>query len=477
MATHLVWFRNDLRITDNTALTAACQHPSDRVIALYIATPQQWHQHDMAAVQAGFIYANLCTLQQSLASIGIPLLVLEVNDFGGIASAITQVCQQHQVDALFYNRQYPLNERRRDQAVEQTLSPEVDCHGFDDALLFPPMSILTGKGEMYQIYTPFRHALIHHLQTKLQPVLPAPKQRGGEVNTTDIPPFNYPLDSHDAFPAGEQPALQRLRRFCRENVMDYERYRDIPAQDMTSRLSPYLAIGVLSVRQCYHRLLAESADFLLQPQSGAFAWFNELAWREFYHHLLVAWPKLSMNKPFIGWTERIHWNPSHDDFQRWCDGETGYPIVDAAMRQMNHTGWMHNRLRMIVASFLVKDLLIDWRRGEHYFMSRLIDGDLAANNGGWQWAASTGTDAAPYFRIFNPTTQGKRFDPQGHFIRQWLPELGDVPDKWIHTPHQWSEKQGKPIDYPTPIVDHATARIATLVAFEQARKPQAIGED
>lgn len=472
MANQLVWFRNDLRVTDNTALYAACSHPDDYVMALYVVTPGQWHKHHMSAVQAGFIHSNLKALHQSLAALGIPLQIIECDSFDATIEVISNLCARHEIDGIYYNKQYQLNELLRDRQLEAKLQPQVTCHSFDDALLLPPYSVLTGKGDMYQIYTPYRNAFIHQLQQGIRPVNPVPKPRARlpELTATEVPQLNYPIAPHDDFPAGEQEAILRLRTFCRERVADYLNQRDIPCLDMTSRLSPYLAVGVLSVRQCYNRLLAEHPDFLLQRDSGAFTWFNELVWREFYNHLLAAYPKLCKHQPFIEWTERVQWNPDNDHFIRWAEGYTGYPIVDAAMRQMNSTGWMHNRLRMITASFLVKDLLIDWRRGERYFMSRLIDGDLAANNGGWQWAASTGTDAAPYFRIFNPTTQGKRFDPDGAFIRRWLPELDSVPGKWIHTPHLWADKQGIELDYPQPIVDHSQARIRTLNAFETARK-------
>ncbi|MEK2715535.1 deoxyribodipyrimidine photo-lyase, partial [Salmonella enterica subsp. enterica] len=238
--------------------------------------------------------------------------------------------------------------------------------------------------------------------------------------------------------------------------------------DGTSRLSASLATGGLSPRQCLHRLLAEQPQ-ALDGGPGS-VWLNELIWREFYRHLMTWYPALCKHQPFIRWTKRVAWQENPHYFQAWQKGETGYPIVDAAMRQLNATGWMHNRLRMITASFLVKDLLIDWRLGERYFMSQLIDGDLAANNGGWQWAASTGTDSAPYFRIFNPTTQGERFDRDGEFIRQWLPALRDIPGKAIHEPWRWAEKAGVVLDYPRPIVEHKQARIATLSAYEAARK-------
>lgn len=230
-------------------------------------------------------------------------------------------------------------------------------------------------------------------------------------------------------------------------------------------------------RQCLNRLRAEHPNLLEQSDGGAFTWLSELIWREFYRHLLVAWPRLCKHRPFVGWTQQVQWRQDEKALTAWQQGKTGFPIVDAAMRQLNGTGWMHNRLRMICASFLVKDLPIDWRAGERYFISQLLDGDLAANNGGWQWAASTGTDAAPYFRIFNPTTQGERFDTQGTFIRQWVPELAEVPERDIHQPHRWAQREGRRLDYPTPMVDHKQARQMTLEAFEAAKALQEKGQN
>ncbi|PWC11613.1 deoxyribodipyrimidine photo-lyase [Brenneria corticis] len=473
MTTHLVWLRNDLRITDNPALHAACQDPRARVLALFIATPQQWRQHDMAPRQAAFLLAHLHALQQALAEKGIALYYHECADFAAAAHWLRDFCQQQGVTHLFYNRQYEINERRRDGEAETLLAGRVECRGFDGGLLLPPGSVLTAKGEMYKVFTPFRQAFIQRLLETDTGSVPAPEpRRGGAVAVaTALTPFSYPRQDIDGdFPVGETAALHQLRRFCREQVQDYPRQRDLPALAGTSKLSPYLALGVLSPRQCFNRLRAECPAMLEQRESGAFSWFNELIWREFYHHLLVFWPDLCRHKPFIDWTQRVQWRQSPDLLAAWQQGKTGYPIVDAAMRQLNQTGWMHNRLRMICASFLVKDLLIDWRQGERYFMSQLLDGSLAANNGGWQWAASTGTDAAPYFRIFNPTTQGERFDPQGTFIRRWLPELAEVADKDIHQPHRWADRQRRELRYPLPIVDHQQARRQTLAAFEAAKR-------
>lgn len=473
MSTHLVWFRNDLRVTDNLALHAACQDPQASVIAVFIATPVQWATHGMAPRQAAFLRQNLQHLQAALAARGIPLHYHQCDDFQASNTWLVDFCQQQQVDSLFYSQQYELNERLRDDALAVQLSGRaITCQSFHDSVLLAPGTVLTGNNEMYKVFTPFRRAFIQRLLMSDNHCVPAPKARHAPPVLLSPLPFDYPQQSVDSqlFPAGEDAALQRLRRFCREQVQDYRQYRDLPAVPGTSCLSPYLVLGVLSPRQCFNRLWAESPEMLENADSGAFTWLNELIWREFYRHLLVAYPRLCQHHPFIGWTDGLVWNRSESQLKAWQQGQTGYPIVDAAMRQMNETGWMHNRLRMISASFLVKDLLIDWRQGERYFMSQLVDGDLAANNGGWQWAASTGTDAAPYFRIFNPITQGERFDKDGVFIRRWLPELAAVPDSDIHQPWRWAERQQQHLDYPVPLVDHKQARLATLAAFEAAKR-------
>ncbi len=475
MATHLVWLRNDLRIHDNPALNAACRNPDAQVLALYIATPGQWRDHGMSARQAAFLLRNLHELRPALARRGIPLHYHHGDDFNQAVDWIDEFCRRQQVSHLFYNYQYEYNEQLRDRRLEQQLGDRLVCQGLDDGVLLPPGSVLTGGGEMYKVYTPFRNAFLKALSTAEMACVPAPAQRleGIETVPDDLMPFSYPQQEPGAdWPAGEDAALSRLRTFCHQQVADYPQTRDIPALDATSRLSPYLALGVLSPRQCYNRLLKAYPDLLNRPESGAFCWLNELIWRDFYRHLMVAYPRLAKHQPFIQWTGRVAWRQDDRLFDAWCAGLTGFPIVDAAMRQMNQTGWMHNRLRMITASFLVKDLLIDWRRGEQFFMSRLIDGDFFANNGGWQWAASTGTDAAPYFRIFNPTTQGRRFDGKGEFIRRWVPELAKVPDRYLHDPYSWQQAETGGLDYPRPIVDHAKARIRALAAYEAAKNPR-----
>lgn len=472
MATHLVWFRQDLRVIDHSALYHACHDKNASIIAVFIATPKQWQQHNMSSRQAWFIQQHLQQLQINLEHLNIPLVYDEVDDFDAQRERILALCLQHSVTDLFYNKQYEWNEQQRDNQLEQQLNTlNIHNHHFDDSVLLVPGRVLNGQGTMYKVYTPFRNKCIELLQDKVLTVYPKPEKRTQSplIKGSQLKPFTYPCTETETFMIGEEKALIQLRQFCREQVADYLQQRDFPELEGTSRLSAYLAIGVISPRQCLARLRLEYPEFMQQVKSGAFTWFNELIWREFYRHLLVSFPRLSKNKAFLVWTDNIHWNYDKTLLSRWQKGLTGFPIVDAAMRQLNQTGWMHNRLRMIVASFLVKDLLIDWRQGEQYFMSQLIDGDLAANNGGWQWAASTGVDSAPYFRIFNPTTQGQRFDSDGHFIRRYLPELDKVPDAALHEPHKWAKQHNVHLEYPEPIVEHSVARLATLAAFEQAK--------
>lgn len=474
MTKHIIWFRHDLRLTDNPALYAACQQKEAEIIAIWCTAPKQWQQHAVAPRQLKFIYDSLLVLRQELIELGIPLVILEADDFKAMTDTVITFCQQHQACRLFYNYQYEWNELQRDRAIERRCSDlGIVVEGRHDGTLFIPGSIQTGQQQMFQVFTPFRNALVKKLTQQLPECLPKPSRRHkvAKIKLDEISKF-YPeaepthYDS-ERFPPGPQQALYQLRAFSREGLIKYDKLRDIPSESATSSLSPWLATGQISVGQCLHRIVHDHPDALTQGEG--FSWLNELFWREFYRHLIVAWPKLCWHLPFQDWTKHIRWSQDSTKLVAWQQGKTGFPIVDAGMRQLNETGWMHNRLRMICASFLVKDLLIDWREGEAYFSRQLIDGDLAANNGGWQWAASTGTDAAPYFRIFNPTKQGERFDPQGKFIRQWVPELKAVPNEAIHEPWEWVSKNAINLDYPQPLVCHKDARNVTLAAFEQAK--------
>ncbi|WP_432463702.1 deoxyribodipyrimidine photo-lyase [Agarivorans sp. QJM3NY_33] len=479
MATHLVWFRNDLRIKDNQALSTAIAEGGD-VLAIYIGCPEQWQAHAMAPIQADLIGRRLQVLQRELAALNIPLVLRECPHFSDVPQCLTELCQQYQIVAAHSHYQYELNEQRRDQACQQQLlAVNVRWCQYHGECGIAPGSLKTQAGNFFKVFTPFRKAWLAHLsESELSPLRSPTALVSRRLSTgirhllahsAAIPDINYPRVDSSAWAVDDEAIITQLRQFSASQATTYKQLRDFPAEPATSKLSAYLALGMLSPRQCLARLLLDHPHCLVESEGGAFCWLSEIIWREFYRHLLAANPRLSMSHAFIGWTEAIPWHENQDLLKAWQQGQTGYPIVDAAMRQLNQTGWMHNRLRMIVASFLSKDLLLNWRLGERWFMQHLIDGDFASNNGGWQWAASTGTDAQPYFRIFNPTTQGQRFDPEGKFVRQWVPELADIPGKYVHQPHAWANKNKRYIDYPLPVVNHAEQRQLILGYFEQAK--------
>lgn len=484
---HLVWFRQDLRTIDNKALYHACQNKDATVIGIYINTPEQSKIHHQSAGATLFMLKSVGSLSKSLEQKNIPLLFIESTDFKQSIHDLFAIIKAYNVTALFFNRQYEVNEQNRDKALAQLIaenSLQTQVHVFDDSVLMKPGRVLNQSGEMFKVYTPFRNALLKQLTAQDLNVLTAPAAREPldlrlwepllvqsktqlthQINV--IQP-TLPESLLNSLPEiGEENAIAKLRDFTDTTVDRYGELRDFPGKPGTSQLSAYLVYGVLSPRQCIRRVMLKFPNVLTEPKSGAFIYINELIWREFYKHLIVAFPFLVKHKPMIDWTDNVIWINNQIQFEAWKNGLTGYPIVDAAMRQLNQTGWMHNRLRMIVASFLVKDLLIDWRWGEQYFMTKLIDGDFAANNGGWQWAASTGCDAAPYFRIFNPTTQSEKFDPEGTFIRRYVPELSHLSNKVIHAPYEYSG--GFNLKYPKPIVSHSDARKKVLEAYEKAK--------
>jgi deoxyribodipyrimidine photo-lyase len=275
--------------------------------------------------------------------------------------------------------------------------------------------------------------------------------------------FESPV-AGDLWPAGEGEAQRRLKAFVKRGLEEYKRRRDNPGVEGTSTLSPFLAAGAVSVRQCLAAAMgdAESPEDLGE---GAACWVSELVWREFYIHVMAGYPRVCMHRAFLPATERVRWRDDPTGFEAWCLGRTGIPMVDAGMRQLEATGWMHNRVRMVTAMFLTKNLLIDWRRGEQWFMRHLVDWFLASNNGGWQWSASTGTDAAPYFRVFNPVSQGKKFDPEGEYVRRWVPELRGIEGAAVHEPWELPPLERGRIDYPGPIVDLKASRQRAIDAF------------
>ncbi|GAB1621217.1 deoxyribodipyrimidine photo-lyase [Agarivorans albus] len=478
MSTQLLWFRNDLRSKDNQALSAAVAS-GKAVLAVYTLCSKQWQQHDLAPIQADLILRRLTQLREDLAALNIPLLVLELEGYQQVPECLLSLCQQYQISEVYCHYQYELNEQRRDQAVEQALSQQaIGFHRYHGECIVRPGQVLTKSGENFKVFTPFRKAWLASLSEQSYSPLGSPKaidkslldeQLLSLLNHPQTINCNYPRVDSSAWSCQDQQIIQQLRDFSASKAIDYHDLRDMPALNATSKLSAYLALGMLSARQCLARIHLDHAEAIASQQGGAFTWLSEIIWREFYRHLMAVNPQLCKGSAYLTWTESVAWQGDEHLLKAWQQGKTGYPIVDAAMLQLKQTGWMHNRLRMVVASFLTKDLLLSWRDGERWFMQHLIDGDFASNNGGWQWAASTGTDAQPYFRIFNPTTQAQRFDPDGEFVRAWLPELANIPGKHVHTPHTWANKHGVSLNYPLPVVDHAVQRKQALHLFEQAK--------
>lgn len=469
-ARHLVWLRADLRISDNTALASACADKDSAVACVYAITPGQWQQHDVAGIRVDFELRTLRALEKSLDYLSIPLLIIQTDDFSGIPDALSRLCKKHQITAVHCNIQYEVNELARDAAVKQALASKgVTFHSHHDQCAVTPGTVLTNDGRFYSVFTPFKRNWLARLEAGGIRLLPPPAIRSHRfADSNKIPAAIKGFDSHVAsdialswWPAGEEAALERLASFVEHGLKRYDEQRDFPEltdNDGVSRLSPYLAAGSISARQCLN------AAFNYRHQHGSTKgveqWISEIGWRDFYKHVMVGWPRVCKHRPFRLETAHIPWRHDENDFRRWCEGQTGFPLVDAAMRQLRQTGWMHNRLRMVVAMFLTKDLFIDWQWGEKFFMQHLIDGDLSANNGGWQWSASTGNDAAPYFRIFNPVLQSERFDPKGNFIRTYVPELRDIRDKSIHQP-----RPSLFSSYPEPMVDRRMVKDRVLSHF------------
>jgi deoxyribodipyrimidine photo-lyase len=470
MRTALWWLRRDLRLMDNQALSAALAH-ADRVIPVFVLDPTLLNSPYVGPKRVAFLLGGLRRLDEDLRTRGSRLIVRH----GDPREELTVLMAECGAEAIFAEEDFTPYARQRDGGVAERLP----LHLVGGPIVHPPGTVLKAGGTPYTVFTPFSRRWRTLPPPQAGVILLAPDWLPTPPEVSSLPiPEEPALPSAVPFPPGEAEAQRRLRAFVEVDdppIYRYAKARDRLDMDGTSRLSPYLHLGMLSARQAVVAALeATAAAPDAEARKGAETWLNELIWREFFVHILYHFPHV-LQQSFRANLRVISWENDEGVFASWCEGRTGYPVVDAGMRQLAQTGWIHNRARMIVASFLVKDLLIDWRWGERYFMQHLVDGDSASNNGGWQWTAGTGTDAAPYFRVFNPTLQGKKFDPQGAYVRRWVPELVRVPDKFVHQPWKMpldvQEKAGCVIGqgYPAPIVDHAWARERTLAAYAQAR--------
>jgi deoxyribodipyrimidine photo-lyase len=464
----IVWFREDLRLADNPALSDACARGAP-LVCLYVLDEDRSDSWSVGAASRWWLHHALAALAQTLAGYGGKLVLRR----GPAAEVVKAVIAETGADAIYWNRCYAPYSIARDRALKSELTNRgIEVHSFPGNLLLEPWELTTREGRPFRVFTPFWRAL---RQQAIPVPLPRPRRlRFAPAIVSDsltawrlVPQGpNWAAAWPQYWKPGECGALSRLKAFLDRDLADYAQTRDWPARAGTSRLSPHLHFGEISARQIWHA----------QPlnEAGHEKFLSELSWREFSWHLLFHYPQLP-EQPLDPRFSHFEWNMDEDRLALWQRGQTGIPIVDAGMRQLWNTGWMHNRVRMITASFLVKHLLIDWRAGASWFWDTLVDADLANNSASWQWVAGCGADAAPYFRIFNPVLQGQRFDPQGDYVRHFVPELARLPDRFIHSP--WlapaSVLDAANIElgssYPRPLVDLARGRERALLVFARLK--------
>jgi deoxyribodipyrimidine photo-lyase len=477
-APSIVWFRNDLRLADNQALHAAAKRGSP-VVPVFIWAPDEEGEWPLGAASRWWLHQSLAKLEAALVGRGIQLIIRP----GPSATTLQNLVAEVRAGAVFWNRRYEPAILDRDRRIEEQLR-ERSClvETFSSGFLFEPGSVLNKSKKPFQVFTAFWNTCLGleppaeplAQPRGLEPTAASPKSLPLSALKLE-PRINWTAGLAAAWEPGEAGAAKTLRDFCSSALPQYRQERDHPASRGTSRLSPHLHFGEVSPRQVWQavRHLAEKMGFGQRSfQNSKF--LAELGWREFAHHLLFHFPHTPLH-PLRTEFERFPWRDDPVRLEAWQRGRTGYPLVDAGMRELWTTGWMHNRVRMVVASFLIKDLLLPWQAGAKWFWDTLVDADLANNTLGWQWTAGSGADSAPFFRIFNPVSQGEKFDPQGEYVRRWVPEIARLPDPWIHRPWQAPPEVLKQagiqldVNYPLPIVDPAEARRLALAAFERIK--------
>jgi deoxyribodipyrimidine photo-lyase len=484
------WFKSDLRTKDNRGLSLAASQAaklSVPLVCVYLVSPQDFSAHLTAPIRVDFILRNLAVLKRDLAELDVPLYVETVEKRRNLPGRLVGLCKDWGARGVYCNIEYEVDELRREAKLTRDFVGEgMSFIALHDTCVVKPGELKSGAGGQISIYSPWHRKWCAYLNSHLKELeeYARPSRNPGtaremfkEVFESGIPeaPEGKRLSVEEKkrfegmWPAGEEEAMQRLQKFIGEKIEKYHDTRNLPGGNGTSTLSPHLAAGTIAARTVVRmaRDAAPRKTLTDDRKQGHSMWIGEVAWRDFYKHVLCHWPYICMNKPFKSEYSNIVWEYDMEQFKRWTEGQTGFPIVDAAMRQAKSTGYMHNRCRMIVASFLAKDLLIDWRMGEKWFMEHLIDGDFASNNGGWGFSASCGVDPQPYFRIFNPWLQSEKFDVEGGYIKRWVPELEGVKGKAIHDPYgRGSEAEAKRKGYPRPMVDHKQARERCLERYK-----------
>lgn len=461
---NLVWLRNDLRLGDNPAVFKASQNGNLSLV--FIITLKQWQKHNVSKASIGLRLDIVKQLGNQCGELGIKFDVIACDWFDEIPELLNDFCKTNEIKQLWFNKETPVDENIRDVKVTALLQKsniKVNAQSYDLVVSQPVFNL---SGAPFKVFSAYYNKWLVMLQNQNNDVLAAPKKQGEKVVNNLSFLEKHPMDYRkDLWPCEYESIHKQLVKFSHTKIFAYEELRDYPNTSGTSLLSPYLALGCIGPRQCLQQIKMAYENSVKHARLSWIndGWLRELAWRDFYRQLMIHYPHISKNQDFKSNTKHLPWRNDTDGFKKWCEGQTGFPIIDAAMRQLNQTGWMHNRLRMLAASFLTKLLFIDWRLGEKYFMQTLIDGEFAANNGGWQWSASTGCDSAPYFRVFNPVLQSEKFDKSGDFIRKFVPEIANLDNKSIHNP---SLQQRKECNYVRPIVDYKTTRIRAIELFK-----------
>lgn len=467
--TAIHWFRRDLRLMDNPALRQAASE-AGQVVPVYILSDWKKHHHWTGPGRQQFLCGCLESLDKNLQARESRLILR----CGRADEELEKLVRETQAEAIYFNRDYDPYGREMEKKIAALCTRlGLGCHSFKDRVLHEPEEVLTGNGGPYRVFTPYARNWTSlnkpACEGKLIHLGQGPAASLKSLPLPTLAHWGLPENTADILPAGERAARERMKDFINNHTLHgYAQKRDTPAGTTTSRLGQDLRFGLISIRELHERCMAA----LAQARSGESrksieTYVKELAWREFYQAILWFYPEV-FEVEFAPEFRGMSWPGKDEHFQAWCEGRTGYPIVDAGMRQLVSTGFMHNRVRMIVSMFLTKDLHCDWRLGESFFMQHLVDGENASNNGGWQWSAGTGADAAPYFRIQNPWTQTKNYDPDGSYIRTWVPELKGVSPERFQAP----PKDGRALapGYPLPIVDHAKERERTLALFAKHRE-------
>ena len=470
----IYWFRRDLRLSDNAALNAAT-NLGKPVICVYIFDDTTAHSWQAGSASRWWLYYSLKQLTRQLQKLNTTLVFRR----GDTQEVLQQIIDQTEAQSLYFTRHYEPYSVALEQELNNNLENKVDVRRFKGYLLHEPDQVLTQSGEPYKVFTPFYKSCMQqvHSYTPLKAPKSIPsyakKLPSESIDDWELLPTqpNWAFQFNSHWNPGEVGAHKQLSEFIEQSINRYEDLRNRPDLAGTSRLSPHLHSGEISPRQVWTAIENSSHHY----NSSESPYIRQLIWRDFSYQLLLHWPHFP-SRPFREEFSKFPWKADKNLLACWQRGETGYPIVDAGMRELWTSGWMHNRVRMIVASFLVKDLLIPWQDGAAWFWDTLVDADLANNSAGWQWVAGCGADAAPYFRIFNPVLQGNKFDPQGDYIRKWIPELAKLPDKFIHSPWQTPGLILKECEiqlgkqYPLPIIDHAVARQRALNALNKMKK-------